>query len=337
MLKARSGEELRALTVKLGSRSISVIDVHVHPKIIPMNKLIDPERLVEEMDKAGVDKAVLLAVETDPVDFDRFMDEERKKEACLEYYRFYRRSYAYILDEGLLLYEFSTEVKRLLNLVNTTNEAVKKYVDKYPERFIGFGSLNPNKPRDYVDEKIRLIKAYGFKGIKLLPTIQFFNPEDLKMEMVYEKAEKEGLILLMHTGCDPGPWEVVCFSRDANPKYLDKVARNHPNLVIIAAHMGSYSALEPGIWFNEMVTVLKGNENVYADVSAVDEALIKRALELGVSEDKILYGSDYPAVSGWCDTSTGMGNPVKAILNLDVKDEVKEKILGGNAKRLLGL
>lgn len=325
------------MVVRVGSRSISVIDVHVHPKILPTNKLIEPERLIEEMDKAGVDKAVLLAVETDPAGFDKFVNEELKRKVCLEYYRLYPRRYAYYLDENTLLYEFSTEVKQLLNLVNTPNEAVRGYVDKYPERIIGFGSLDPNKPQGYIEEKIRAIKTYGFKGIKLLPTIHFFNPEDPKMETLYERAEKEQLILLVHTGCDPGPWEIVEFSENANPKYLDAVAKEYPNLKIVAAHMGSYSALEPGIWFNEMVNVLKGNENVYADVSAIDEALIKKALELGVSEDKILYGSDYPAVLGWCDTATGMGNPIKALLNLDIKDEVKEKILSGNAKELLNL
>jgi len=323
--------------VRLGFKECEVVDFHVHPKALPSGRLLSPGELLMAMDEAGVDRAVLLAVETSPVDFDRLVSEEERLRTCLEYYRLQGRRDAYWADEGLLLYEFSSEVKELLKLLNTPNEAVEDYVNTYPDRFIGFGSLNPHADPSLVEERVKSIKASGLRGIKLLPTIQFFNPADPKMDALYEAAERQGLILLVHTGCDPGPWEVAEFSANANPKHLATVAERYPGLRIVMAHMGSYSALEPGIWFKEAVELLRRFDNVYADTSAIDERLVKAALDSGVPEDKILYGSDYPAVSGWCDVSTGMKNPVEALLSLEIGDEAKEKILGLNAKALLGL
>lgn len=319
------------------SREYEVVDFHVHPKVLPSGRLLSPSELIAAMDEAGVDKAVLLAVETSPEGFDDLVGEDEKLRTGLEYYRLQGRRDVYWLDEGLLLYEFTLEVKQLLELLKTPSEAVESYVNTCPGRFIGFGSLNPHAHPSLVEERVRSIKEHGLKGIKLLPTIQFFNPADPKMDVVYEAAERQGLVLLIHTGCDPGPWEVVEFSSNANPRHLAAVAERYPDLSIVMAHMGSYSALEPGIWFNEAVALLRRFENVYADTSAIDERLVKAALDRGVPEDKLIYGSDYPAVSHWCDLSTGMGNPVKALLSLEISSEAKEKMLSLNAKRLLSL
>ena len=46
--------------------------------------------------------------------------------------------------------------------------------------------------------------------------------------------------------------------------------------------------------------------------------------------DKVLFGSDYPGVPSLC------GN-IEAIRTLPLSEEAKEKILGGNAARLLGV
>ena len=325
------------MTVKVGQREVEVVDFHVHPKVVPSGRLLGAEEIVAEMDRAGVDVAVLLAVETDPKGFKRLVSEEERLRACMEYYRLQGRRAAYWMDEGLMLYEFDQEVEWLLKLLNTPSEEVERIVSDRPGRLIGFASINPHQPPDAIREAIRSVRERGFKGLKLLPTIQFFNPRDSYMDPVYEAASREGLIVLMHTGCDPGPWEVVEFSRNANPLNVGDVAERYPELNLVMAHLGSYSAIKPGVWFNEAVEVLRRHDNVYADVAAIDERLIERALSLGVPEDRILYGSDYPVVSGWCDISTGMRNPIDAILRLDLSFEVKEKILGLNAKRLLGL
>ena len=101
--------------------------------------------------------------------------------------------------------------------------------------------------------------------------------------------------------------------------------------------MGSYSALYPGIWFEEALEVAKKHANVYVDIAAVfSKSLVKRAVkELG--EDKVLFGSDYPAIGGYCDRLNGMVNCVKWALTLNLPLSAKKKLMGENARRLLSI
>ncbi len=78
----------------------------------------------------------------------------------------------------------------------------------------------------------------------------------------------------------------------SNPLVIDEVARRHPTLTQIIAHMG-----HP--WQRETIITVRKNRRVFTDVSASwfrpydgFQALV-RAQEWGVV-DKLLFGSDFP-------------------------------------------
>lgn len=66
----------------------------------------------------------------------------------------------------------------------------------------------------------------------------------------------------------PGIWEVPELSRHANPKYLEPIEADY-GLPIVIAHLGSYSTLNPWIWFDEAVDLGRRHGNVWFDISAV--------------------------------------------------------------------
>ncbi|MFB0561113.1 MAG: amidohydrolase family protein [Candidatus Lokiarchaeia archaeon] len=315
----------------IDGREIEVIDIHVHPP----DTLMDPvppgfnsveDELVARMDEAGVDRVALLAFDIDKDDVVRNQD-------------LFYRPVRYIRSLGggtfgSILIEIMSWFDRVLR----SEEDINEYVKKYPKRIIGFGSINPKRPEEEVKEKLRKIKDFGFKGIKMIPTFQFCNPADECLNPVYEYAQKEKLVILSHTGCDPGLWEYpdsgLC--EDAKPIHLAKVAEEYSRLNIVGAHLGSYSAENPGIWFDEMMEVAEKYDNVYTDASAVDIVLVKRAVER-IGADKILYGSDYPVVLTYCDRKRGMKEHLNNIIKLDISTDEKEKILGKNAKEILKL
>jgi len=78
----------------------------------------------------------------------------------------------------------------------------------------------------------------------------------------------------------------------SNPLVVDEVARRHPDLTQIIAHLG-----HP--WQRETIVTLRKNRRVFADVSAswarpLDGYLaLARAQEWHVV-DKLLFGSDFP-------------------------------------------
>jgi len=300
-----------------------VIDVHAHPFT-----LITDDQLLTEMDKAEVDIAVLLALDVDPNDLDRPNIREMIRNRLLDMYFF---------DVKKVM----EELKVLLELARTENEQIAEFVKRHPDRFVGFGSIDLSKSQTYVEEKIREIDRLNLKGVKLIPTLQFFNPVTVKknVEKVFEYCEKKRKIVTCHTGCDPYVWEEPHFSQDANPKYLKSFVQDFEKVKVVVAHMGCYSAKVPGVWMDEALELGKKNENVWFDIAAVPYVVTFRKLADKVRKtvgfDKILFGSDYPAVGGGEVSIESMIAEVKNSNYLT--EEEKAKVLGINAMKLLDL
>jgi len=312
--------------IKIGKELI--IDIHVHP-------FFHENEILNEMKQAGVDYAVLLAVDVDPLDVEKpEIKSKLRKRHLTSLFGPRNLRFTSIEDE---IKRFFQELINYYPELKSSNEEITDLVRRNPDKFIGFGSVNPNKDEDYVETKLKEISTLGLKGIKMLPTLQLFSPlENKNFERICEYCEKNKKILLYHTGCDPGPWEIPELSEDANPKYLEPILESY-SPVIILAHAGSYSAYKPGIWFDEAVELGKKFENVYFDSSAVssfvytEKILEKISDEVGL--DKLLYGSDFPVVWG-----SDMKYEVNVIKNCNyLTEDEKEKILGLNAAKILNL
>jgi predicted TIM-barrel fold metal-dependent hydrolase len=134
-------------------------------------------------------------------------------------------------------------------------------------------------------------------------------------------------------GASPSPIGKLELS---NPIYVDEVARRHPDLVQIIAHLG-----HP--WQRETMVVIRKNRRVFSDVSAswarpADgyRALV-RAQEWGVV-DKLLFGSDYPiwtpqqAIDGLREIAA---NRVEGMPT--ISQELIDHLLEGDHRERLGL
>ena len=316
--------------IGLGEKDLVIIDVHVHP-------LVSEPQILEEMDRAGVNQSILLGTDTDPLDVDKpeIKEKMRKRFSSSKlnlhpYFLFFHP-----IEEGVkrFFYAIATQYPNLKN----SNLDVAGLVEKHPNRFIGFGSVNVNKGEEYVEEKLREISRLNLRGIKMLPTLQFFNPSENKnFERICEYCEKNGKVLSYHTGCDPGPWEVPELSEDANPKYLKPVLEKYSPKIILT-HTGCYSALKPGLWLDEALDLGKQFENVYFDSSAASHVIYQKKVVERIREsvgiERLMYGSDYPVVEG-----SNMQYEVNVIKNCQhLTGEEKNMILGLNAAKLLGI
>ena len=298
-----------------------IIDFHIHSFA-----LLTEDHLLTELNNAGVEVGVLLALDVDPKNLDRPQTKKMVSNRLLEMYFWDAK-------------EVMEELKTFLEMVKTEDKEVASLVKRHPDRFVGFGSVDLSKSQAYVEEKIKEIDRLDLKGIKLIPTLQFFNPVEAreKMEKVFEFCEKRGKIVTYHAGCDPYVWEEPHFSQDANPKYLKQILEDFKEVKVIVAHMGCYSAKVPAIWMDEALELGKINENVWFDIAAVTylvtrENFVQKIRET-VGMDRVLFGSDYPAVQGV--SIRMMVDDVKESRYLTETE--KEKILGLNAIELLGL
>lgn len=171
------------------------------------------------------------------------------------------------------------------------NRYVSDYVNRFPQKLIGFAGIDPTE-RTAVDEVKAARNDLRLRGVTLSPSNQDFHPSDSRAMRVYALCEELGMPVLFHPGSPFTEQSKLEFGR---PYLLDEVARQFPRLRIILAQLG-----QP--WVDETILLLGKHANVYADVSG----LLKRpwqaynALVLthqyGVI-DKLLFGSDFPYTS----------------------------------------
>lgn len=169
----------------------------------------------------------------------------------------------------------------------TPNEFVERFSAEVGIDTVAFMSLDLSDPR--YPEVLADGIARGFRGVKLYPTAGLFDPSSEEFDSFYREATARGLVLLWHQGATPIPEARLSLSM---PFLIDEVARRHPDLTQVIAHMA-----HP--WQREAIIVIRKNVRVFADVSANwarpqdgFHALV-RAQEWGVV-GKLLFGSDYP-------------------------------------------
>ncbi|OPY59775.1 MAG: Amidohydrolase [Pelotomaculum sp. PtaU1.Bin035] len=84
-----------------------------------------------------------------------------------------------------------------------------------------------------------------------------------------------------------------------------------------------------GLWYNKAYFLSRLHKNLYMEVTGLPpQKLLDYFPELERNAGKVIFGSDWPAVAV-------IKANIEAIRGLPLKEETKEKILGGNAARLL--
>lgn len=187
------------------------------------------------------------------------------------------------------------------------------------DRLIPFPSVHPADPEAL--ERLTIIREEGFRGVKLHPYYQEFTVDEERLDPYYARADELGLIVMIHGGFDPA------FPRDrigSGDRFLS-LYRKFPTLKFIAAHLGAWDD-----W--ELVREQLLGQPVYMDVSMSIDTMSKADSEYFVTHhpaDYILFGTDSP----WGDPA----EHIRRLAELDVDEEIKEKIRHVNARRLLGL
>ena len=174
--------------------------------------------------------------------------------------------------------------------IDGNDEVTARAVRKYPDKFVGFASVDPRRP-DYMEPLRYAVEQLGLKGVKFGPIYSGVSLLDPRMEPIYRYCVEKNLPLTMHMGttfAENAPIEL------GRPVAVDEIANRHPNLKMIMAHMA-----HP--WFEECIVVARKQANVYCEISAIFyrpwqfwNTLIA-AQEYRITErDKIFWGTDFP-------------------------------------------
>jgi predicted TIM-barrel fold metal-dependent hydrolase len=199
-------------------------------------------------------------------------------------------------------------------------EDVRKFVEKTDGRVIGAAGYNPLKIEESLIDIEKGVKEYGFKFVYLHALSFGLELNDKKLYPLYAKCNELGVPVSMQTGHSAEPLP----SWVGNPMHIDEVVMDFPNLKINLSHSG-------WPWFREWCDMLWKHPNVYGDISAYMpkslEPYQKKFMGGGRGRGKVMWGTN----------GMGFGRGKKELLEMEMKDEAKHKILRENALKFLGM
>ena len=203
-----------------------------------------------------------------------------------------------------------------------SNDEVAGWVAAHPDRLAGVASVNIGRPMDAVRELRRCVGELGFKAVRQLPWLWQWPPDDRRYYPLYAACVELGVPFCLQVG-HAGP---LMPSEPGRPiPYLDRVAVDFPELVIVGGHIG-YP------WTEEMISLARKYPNVYIDTSAYKPSRYPPSLVAYMRADgssKVLFGSNYPMIQpGAC---------LAQVDALDLSDEQKKAFLHDNAARVFQL
>jgi predicted TIM-barrel fold metal-dependent hydrolase len=226
-------------------------------------------------------------------------------------------------------------------------EKCAELAERYPEKFVFWGTVNPLEGRKALDLMEVQVKEYGAKAFKFYNTRYDFG-EQVGWRMddptvafpMFEKMQELGVNLAgVHKGLPLGPQRI----EHLQTWDMDGAAEHFPEINFVIFHVGMP-------FLDETLYQLIRWPNLYASIAAtinlVDRSPMQLAEILGkllfwAGEDKIVWGSETPVFTPqWAlekfwdfelpeEIVQGYGVPA-------LTKEAKRKILGENLLRLHG-
>jgi predicted TIM-barrel fold metal-dependent hydrolase len=203
-----------------------------------------------------------------------------------------------------------------------TNNDVAKFVEAFPDRFIGVATVDLEKPVQAVKELSRAVSDLGFKALRIVPWLWKLPPNDKLYFPLYVRCIELDIPFLTQVG-HTGP---LMPSETGRPvPYLDEVALTFPELIIVGGHIG-----HP--WTDEMVGLAWKHDNVYIDTSAYlpryyPPTLIQFLNSYG--KHKVLFATNFPQLQ--------FKDCVEQAAQLQIKEGSLKLFLYENARRVFKL
>jgi len=210
-----------------------------------------------------------------------------------------------------------------------SSEDIADQAAEHTDILIPFGSVDPHAGRAATARIRRLVARHAVRGFKFHPSLQAFQPNDIRYYPLYEALEESRVPAIFHTGQTgigaglPGGRGIKL--RYSDPMLLDDVAADFPGLTIVLAH--------PSVpWQDEAISMATHKANIYIDLSGWSPKYFPPQLVRAVNgplRHKALFGSDFPVITPdrW----------LSDFERLEIKDTVRPLVLKDNAAALLGL
>ena len=240
----------------------------------------------------------------------------------------------------------SAEMSRVIN------DGLAKVVKKYPKNFQALAMLPLIDTKLALKELDRAILDLGLKGMCMLTNVAGKTSDSDFLLPVYERAQALGIPIFIHPTTPLGAqvmqeWRlavILGFEFDvmlsATRLAYSGVLERFPELNFVISHLGAgipFLAGRIDRGYHDPTCGIKTKKptseylkELYCDTVSFYQPALMMAYQFYGAERMVL-GSDFPLLIG------DLPGAVPSIEEMDISKEEKEKILGGNVKRLLRL
>lgn len=248
----------------------------------------------------------------------------------------------------------SEEPRRGIDLARTTNEGLAEVCREHPERFRALATLPTQAPDAAARELERAVRELGLSGAMIFSNLGGLPLDDRRFDPIYAAASELGVPLLIHPIAPPSldnltddlrlvallgfPFEMTLA---AARLILGGTLDRFPDLILIMGQLaGALPMLAERIGRGlEIYPELAGRleqpldhylRRLYYDTvpyGAIGTPLTHKI----AGAERILLASDHPHQIGSLDRCMDVINA------MDVSEDEKRLMLGGNAARLFGI
>lgn len=205
------------------------------------------------------------------------------------------------------------------------NRKTAEIVQAFPKKFKGFIFVDPNRGEEAVRELEMCVKEYGLHALYLTAFRTKLNAADRKNYPLYSKACELGIPVHIYSSLNLSkavPYDI------GHPRYIDQVARDFPELKIMAGVSG-------WPWVLDFLCLAIRHENVYLNFET--HAPEKIAMRGSGYEPYLYYGETSLKericfASNWGTQSMPVEKLIAQVEALPFSDDAKEHILYNNAK-----
>jgi len=208
---------------------------------------------------------------------------------------------------------------------------------KHNGRFAGLIAVNPVLFGDgWTRNEIQLRIAEGAAGLKILPMYIGVYPDDPKMAVVWEEANRRELAVLTlavaHVPAE-GLAKIGVSERYTDihhPNRFEAVARSYPRLRLVLAHLGMGAEQDTIRLANKYPNVFTDTSLRLHEVGQPGGWSLKETAETfrRIGVDRVLFASNYPFVS--------QADYVAVMEQLPLNDDERRRIGSANFDRVYG-
>lgn len=236
-------------------------------------------------------------------------------------------------------------------LAQQFNDGAAEMIAAYPERFTGIAVLPLQDPAASVTELERAITQLDLRGGALFTNINGQPIDDPAYRPLFEKAIELDIPLWLHPTTPPNLGLMADYKLVVTNGFMFETTlaisrlifsgmlEQHPGLKLVLSQMGGTlpfiaERIERGFQIyadcraNISISPTEQLKSLWYDTTPGTPLAIQFTAAFAGTE-RLMMGSDFPQGFG------GLSETIKTIHSLDLSDEAKAAIMGGNARRLL--